>query len=152
MIIPPPIANPRLPKLGKELLNKLPQIGMREFDKECAYWMLETLNDMAYKPPINPPEEILEYRRRRGENEDYSLSRDFWTQPHIVEYKRSCDSVFCENRSNWNWLCWMEKIIPQEDELNQVKIRYAKSTYPRKGGVIVKDPQVAPLMKDWYNK
>lgn len=153
MIIPP-ITDPRQPKIGMTLLAKQPSMGPGEFDKECAYWMLETLNDMTYKPPIIPPPEVIEYRRRKQENMDYEVTRDFWVQPHIIEYKRSCDRVFAENRSHWFWLGWMLKKIPKEDELNIVKIRKIQATYPQGEPIdhIVKDPQINSLMKSWYEK
>jgi hypothetical protein len=107
---------------------------MQEFEKECAYWMLGELSNMQFKEYPNKPYEIADYLNRKKINPTYKLSREFWEQPHIVDYLRIWLETVAINSSNWYWLNFIESTIPIEDSMNLSKVCNIKKTFPSNYG------------------
>ena len=111
--------NDTLPIMAKSLLSKLPY---DDFDKDCAYWLSEYLDDMGYQQPPNTPQEVISYQERRKTDHGYHLSNSFWHQQHIKDWSKQLSEVSCANHSNKYWLEFMRKHIPEDDLLNQSRI------------------------------
>lgn len=121
------------PKLGKELLRKLSskEITMEEFDKETAYWVLEHIEALRWKPAPSQPGEVADYNRRRSTNKDFTLPKEFWQQQHIRAWLATDTHIVCENRSSWYWLQFLKNHIPPQDGTAHIKISKMMSSYPR---------------------
>lgn len=127
------VTDVNMPKIGKELLRKLEtkQITMTEFEQETAYWMMDSLNDCRWKsyPPV--PEDLMEYYQRRKRDKKYEAGDAFWQQPHVRQYVTANSDIKSQNSANRYWLKYMQLHIPQEDIVNQSKIKVVMNSYPK---------------------
>ena len=114
------------------LLQKLhkKQIELPEFMKEIAYTALRYgFEELTYEPYPVKPAGIINYHKLRvdkianGESIKNLVSDDFWKQTEIVEYVQKWERVFAVNLSNRKWLEELSRIIPEEDEASQQKIK-----------------------------
>lgn len=121
----------RLPKIGKALLSKRPSIGMKEFEKECAYWLMGFIEELRWKPSPTEPEEIETYNARRRNDKTFTLPISFWQQSHIRAYTAMDLSIRCQNQSSWYWLCFLKSYIQANDLPNHKKIAVVMDGYPR---------------------
>jgi hypothetical protein len=127
------VTNPALPKIGRKLLAQLQshELTMDQFLLECAMWMLETLDDMRFRPNPTIPEDMSEYYRQKQSDYNYKVDRSFWDQPHIRQYKAAESEIRAINRSNLYWLNEMQRLIPKDDQVNHAKIQRVMRGYPR---------------------
>lgn len=123
----------KLPKIGKDLLDKLQSkaITMGEFEKETAYWMIESLNECKWKPYPTLPTELLDFYKRKKYDKKVQMDDAFWQQDHIRQYVASNGRIKAENGANKYWLKWMQTIIPKEDTVNHKKISDILCTFPK---------------------
>lgn len=125
--------NVEVPKLGKDLLGRLnsKEITMEEFDRECAYWMLQYLNDYRWLPSPTIPNELTDYWRRRQINNKTDVSEAFWQKPVIKKYIATEAHIRATNLGSMHWLKFMKKHIPQDDVVNQKRIDAVIWKYPK---------------------
>lgn len=120
--------NDKLGPRSKALVHKFQskKITSQEFDKECAYWLMEYLNLMTYKPDPTMPVDLQELHATKRH-----ATVEFWQLPEIKIYMAECEKVKAINLSNLHWLEFMKMSIPQNDTLNQKKVMEALRTYPK---------------------
>lgn len=124
--------NPALPKMGRKLLGQLQshELTMDGFLLECAMWMLDTLEDIRYRPRPSQPAEVEEYFRQKQSDPGYRVDRSFWEQPHIKQWRATESEILGLNKANWHWLKEMQRLIPKEDQVNHLKINKIMRGYP----------------------
>ena len=132
-MIPNPI-DIGLPKIGKEILRKLSskEIMAKEFDIECASWLMFYLNELEFKLPPVRPTELEEYYQRKKTDPNYQLNQKFWEDPVIRRYVQEESATFAQNHSNWWWLLFLKRNMPQEDNVNQSRIKQVMETYEKR--------------------
>ena len=123
----------KLPARGKSLLAQLQskEITMAEFEKETAYWMIDSLRECQWKPYPVLPIELLDFYKRKKYDKKVQMDDAFWQQGHIRQYIASNSRIKTENGANKYWLKWMQTIIPKEDTVNQKKISDTLCTFPK---------------------
>lgn len=123
--------NPAVPQLGRELLRRRMNFEVTEanFDRLCAEWMMEFLNDYRKRPDPTPPEEILDYRDRKRRDPDYRLSLEFWNKPHIKSFTLQASAIVAINKSNHYWLLFMKKNTIPTNTVSHSRIDRALREY-----------------------
>ena len=123
--------NHALPKIGKEILNKLTmkQISIEEFNKECAYWMIDTLKEMNYKPNPTEPEIIRNYEIEKDRDPKYAVANTFWNRDDVKDYMKQKSLVYNLNYANWYWIKFIKRWLPAEDLPNQNKVSQIMKSY-----------------------
>lgn len=123
---------------GKELLNKKINgiINEEEFDRECAYWMINYLDDLRFLPAPTEPDELNEYRKAKQEGK--KISSGFWAQGKIQNFLKTESEICSKNFSNFSWLNFMKKNIPADDTTTCEKINHYVNVFKMRGWDTVK--------------
>jgi len=113
---------------GRALLAKHPS-GGKDFDLDCARWMMTNISEYHKRPLPTIPVDLAEYNRKKKEDYKYTVHSDFFKQPHVAEYMATASAVECENKKNEFWLKFIRNTIPSDDVEAHKKINEQLSTY-----------------------
>jgi hypothetical protein len=113
---------------GRALLAKHPS-GGKDFDLDCARWMMTSISDYHKRPIPTIPVDLSEYYRKKKDDYKYTVHSDFFKQPHVAEYMATASAVECENKKNEHWLKFIRNTIPVDDIEAHKKINEMLSTY-----------------------
>lgn len=121
-----------LPKTGREYLRKLraKEITIQEFDEQIAYWTIQHIDSMRWKPSPSMPAEVAEYMSNKQRDSKYTVSDSFWQQDHIKAWRATDVHIRCENSGNWHWLQELKRCIPKADVPAHSKIAKVMASYP----------------------
>lgn len=91
-------------------------------NKEIAYWVIKTIEDIRFKPEPTPPKEFMEFKRSSFKDQKSLEANGFWQDQLIKQYTDSRDMAKTENKGNIDWLTEVKGWLPKEDEQNIQKI------------------------------
>ena len=102
---------------------KAQEITLQELLKENAYIALRYgFNELVpHQYPQRIPE-MIEYDNLTFQ-EKSAIKPEFWRQPQVEKYLETCQKVKWWNKHTKEWLEELQGYIPQEDYLNQCKIK-----------------------------
>ena len=119
MNIPDEIIN-SICEIGRDLLRCKTAMGDDEFDKRCALWMVQGVEEMRYKGRPTPPSEIIEYRKLRNIDRNHRMNEAFWKQAHIYAFVKSDSEIKNINSANLYWLRWIEEKIDRNEKVSMM--------------------------------
>ena len=107
-----------------KLLSELREgkLTMAEFQKECAYWYLNTFETFSPKPDPSTPTEYMDYKQMPFEKR-IKVSSEFFKSEPIKSYLEFRDKVRAENFSHKESLKEFMVHIPKEDVESREKYR-----------------------------
>jgi len=95
------------------------EISMAEFDKECAYWLINS-KDLSPLPLPTRPRELQEYDTWTS-TEKKNTSDKFWRQDAVYKYVNQKQFVIDRNKSMLSTLKEFKEYIPKEDTITRNK-------------------------------
>lgn len=96
-----------------------------EIDFECAVWSLEYLKSYELKEMPVKPDKVVKYHNG-GDSLKIQMERnpqdfsDFWRDPEVMEYFENVNYIKSENKSNYDWLLFIKKVLNGKKDLEGI--------------------------------
>jgi len=120
--------------LGNMMLKQLTrgEINLEEYITKCAYWEMETLDDMYCKSLPSKPLSVFEYEQLPYSKRKKLTQEYFTDHPGISKYHEEKNRVIRENKESLLRLKRLKKDIPESDLKSHEKIDIAIMDFKRK--------------------
>jgi hypothetical protein len=122
--------------LGNMMLKQLTkgEITPEEYIMKCAYWGMETLDDMYYKSLPSKPLCVFEYEQLPYSKKKKLTQEYFTDRPGISKYYEEKNRVIRENKESLLRLKHLKRDMPESDLENHKKIDIAITDFKMKMG------------------
>jgi len=111
-------------KIKNKVLDKFfsGETSLEEFDMESAYMALEYLDYYKYQPFPDPPQEIIKYAKKRTQGAHTTETFNLFASPETANWYRLLGTWRANNKSNFEWLLFLQQNLKTEDEKYRVKV------------------------------
>jgi len=99
--------------LLKQLHTK--EITLKEFEIQCAYWGVKTMDDRYFKSMPSRPLEVVSYEQLSYSKRNKLTKEYYEDHPEVDRYYEDKDRVLRNNKESLRMLEMYKKYIPESD-------------------------------------